>query len=58
MSRIRAAAPARLAVVEEVGDVRRANLTTARDYEATLGIPLPIALVGECVCLGASRRYA
>jgi len=28
------------------------------DYEERLGIPLPIALVGECICLGAFRRYA
>ena len=28
------------------------------DYEERLGIPLPIALVGECIWLGASRRYA
>ena len=40
MSRLRAAATARLAAVEEVGDVLRANLMTARDSEETVGIPL------------------
>src|SRR5215831_1827204 len=30
----------------------------ALDYEERLGIPLPLALVGECIWLGASRRYA
>jgi hypothetical protein len=30
----------------------------AVDYEERLGIPVPIALVGECIWLGASRRYA
>ena len=30
----------------------------AVDYEERLGIPLPIALVGECIWFGASRRYA
>src|SRR5215471_12442481 len=30
----------------------------ALDYEERLGIPLPIALVEECIWLGTSRRYA
>ena len=37
MSRIRAAATARLAAVEQAGDVLRANLTTARQWFQTLG---------------------
>jgi hypothetical protein len=37
MSRIRAAATARLAAVEQAGDVLRANLTTARQWLQTLG---------------------
>ena len=32
MSRIRAAATARLAAVEQAGDVRRANLCASYDY--------------------------
>jgi hypothetical protein len=38
MSRIRAAATARLAAVEQAGDVLRANLTTARQWLQTLGV--------------------
>ena len=38
MSRIRAAATARLAAVEHAGDVLRANLTTARQWLQTLGV--------------------
>ena len=30
----------------------------ALDYEERLGIPLPLALVGECIWLGASRVCA
>ncbi len=37
MSRIRAAAIARLAAVEQAGDVLRANFTTARQWLQTLG---------------------
>ena len=37
MSRIRAAATARLAAVAQAGDVLRANLTTARQWLQTLG---------------------
>jgi len=37
MRRIRAAATARLAAVEQAGDVLRANLTTARQWRQTLG---------------------
>jgi hypothetical protein len=38
MSRIRAAATARLAAVEQAGDVLRANLTTACQWLQTLGV--------------------
>jgi hypothetical protein len=38
MSRIRAAATARLAAVEQAGDVLRANLTTAHQWLQTLGV--------------------